>query len=106
MRPQTQTLTVENSSWEKIKLIGGLIQPKALLKMDVRQRPQWQMCAPLGVYHQRGEVLLLGICTEVVVSNAIPLVVYKAYESDDEEEGKSNSQTGQTNCLQSSTVIL
>lgn len=72
----------------------------------MRQRPKWQMCALLGVYHERGEVLLFGVRAEVVVSNAIPLVVYQAYESEDEEEGNSNSQTGQTNYLQSNTVIL
>ncbi len=31
--------------------------------------------APLGVKHKVGEVLLLGFDAEVVVSNAVPLVV-------------------------------
>lgn len=47
--------------------------------------------APLGVKHKVGEVLLLGFGAEVVVPNAVPLVVEKADETDDEEERQADS---------------
>lgn len=62
--------------------------------------------APLRIRGQRGEVLLFGIGAEVVVADAIPLVVEQAYEADDEEEAKSNSQARQTNYLKSTDVLL
>lgn len=42
--------------------------------------------AALGVKDKIGEVLLLGFGTEVVVSNAVPLVVEKADKTNNEEE--------------------
>lgn len=42
--------------------------------------------APLGVEDKVGEVLLFGFDTEVVVSNAVSLVVEKADKTNDEEE--------------------
>lgn len=61
---------------------------------------------PLCIRGQRGEVLLFGIGAEVVVADAIPLVVEQAYEADDEEEAKSNSQARQTNYLKITDVLL
>lgn len=55
--------------------------------------------APLGVKDKVGEVLLLGFGAEVVVSDAVPLVVEKAYETNDKEERQADSKTGHSNYM-------
>lgn len=52
--------------------------------------------APLSVKNKVGEVLLFGFDAEVVVSNAVPLVVEKTHETDDEEERQADSKTGES----------
>lgn len=62
--------------------------------------------APLGVEDKVGEVFLLGFDSEVVVSNAVPLVVEKADKSNDKEEQQTNSETGEANDMNSVIFLL
>lgn len=62
--------------------------------------------APLGVKDKVGEVLLLGFDVEVVVSNAVPLVVEKAYEGNDEAERQADSNTGESNYLKNVIFLV
>lgn len=57
--------------------------------------------APLGVEDQVGEVLLLGFDTEVVVSNAVPLAVENADETDEEDERQSDPKAGEADKMES-----
>lgn len=62
--------------------------------------------APLSVKHKIGEILLLGFNIEVVVSNAVPLVVEKADDGDDEAHRQADSETGDSNYLKSIVVFI
>lgn len=59
----------------------------------------FQPCAAaaLGIKNKVGEVLLLGFGAEVVVSDAVPLVVEEADKTNDEEERQANSKAGEAN---------
>lgn len=61
---------------------------------------------PLCVKDKVGEVLLLGFDTEVVVSNAVPLVVEKADEGNDEEEQQTDSEAGKSNYIKNVIFLL
>lgn len=62
--------------------------------------------APLGVENEVGEVLLLGLDGEVVVSDAVPLVVEEADEDNDEAEWQADSENGESNHLKSVKFLL
>lgn len=62
--------------------------------------------APLGVEDEVGEVLLLGFDVEVVVSDAVPLVVEEADEGNDEAERQADSENGDSNHLKSVKFLL
>lgn len=62
--------------------------------------------APLSVKDKIGEILLLGFNVEVVVSNAVPLVVEKADEGDDEAHRQADSEAGDSNYLKSIVVFI
>lgn len=62
--------------------------------------------APLGVKDKVGEGLLLGFGAEVVVSNAVPVEVENADETDDDEERQADSETGEADYIESAKFIL
>lgn len=62
--------------------------------------------APSGVKDKVGEVLLLGFDAEVVVSNAVPLEVENADETDDEEERQADSKTGEADYIEKAKSLL
>lgn len=57
--------------------------------------------APLGVKDQVGEVFFLGLDAEIVVSNAVPLVIEQADETNDEEERQSDAETWEADYMES-----
>lgn len=62
--------------------------------------------APLGIKDKVGEVLLLGFGTEVVVSDAVPLVVEKADKTNNEEERETDSKAGEANYMHTVVLLL
>lgn len=61
----------------------------------------YQSSAHLGVKHKVGEVVLLGFDVEVVMSDAVPLVVEKANECNNEAKWQANAETGESDDLKS-----
>ncbi len=62
--------------------------------------------APLGVKDKVGEVLLFGFDAEVVVPDAVPLVVEKTHETDDEDKRQADAETGESNYINYVIFIL
>lgn len=62
--------------------------------------------AALSVKHKIGEILLLGFNIEVVVSNAVPLVVEKADEGNNEAHRQADSEKRDANYLKSIVVFI
>lgn len=53
-----------------------------------------------------GEILLLGFGTEVVVSDAVPLVVEEADKTNNEEEWQTDSKAGEANYMYTVVFLL
>lgn len=65
----------------------------------------FQFC-DLGIEDKEGKVLLLGFDSEVVVSDAVPLVVEKADKTNYEEEWQTDSKAGEANHMHSVVFLL
>lgn len=61
---------------------------------------------PLGVKDNVGEVLLFGFGAEVVVSNAVPVEVKNADETNDDEQRQADAKTGDACYVESAKSFL
>lgn len=81
------------------------LQPASLAFSDSVTRIL-HAAAALGVEDQIAEVLLLWFDAEVVMTDAVPLVVEKADEDTEEEEHQGYSQTAETHQVKGVEALL